>query len=125
MVGVLISFFELGVIYVGGKALFGIAFGKNWSYSGQISRILVWPYIIYFFTFSFNTIFLALREIGKLSLYQFTNFALIVSLFFIPVSSFKMFLYLFLCVNVLSALIFGILLISIIKSYENNLKTFV
>ena len=116
-IGIAIGIAEILAIMFFGEKIFSILFGIKWSYSGSISKLLVWPYIIYFFSFSFTSVFLALQKIKLLSIYQVINFTLVFSLFFFKILEFGSFLKVLIAINITSGFIFSIFLFQVIYKY--------
>lgn len=123
LIGVFIAIFEVFIIMIYGKPLFSLLFGNKWEYSGVISKLLIWPYLIYFFTVTYTSIFLSLRKIKELSLYQITNFLLTISLLLFRNQSFQAFLKAFVVINIIGALLFLFLLMKIIFVYRSRITS--
>lgn len=122
LLGVAVALVEIIVIYLFGEKLFSVVFGKDWVFSGTISKLLIFPYLIMFFTTSLNSVFLALRRIKLLSVYQVINSALVFSLFFFNKLPFIDFIKVLVSINVLSAIIFITLIIRVIMDYYKSLQ---
>lgn len=117
LIGLGIALAELLIILLFGEQLFALLFGKSWQYSGTISKLLVWPYIIHFFTFSFTSVFLALQKIKLLSIFQAINSMLIFSLFFFKSLEFGSFLNILITLNIFSGIVFSGFLFKVVYSY--------
>lgn len=117
-----ITVLEVIVILPFGEELFSIAFGINWEISGTYSKIIMWAFILYFTTLSLSSIFLALQRLKALSIFQFSNFLLVVSLLLFSKLEFSSFLKIFTTANIISSLIFAILLAKILGDYKKSIK---
>ena len=122
-IGGIISIVEFVVLFFFGEQLFSIIFGGSWTFSGTISKILIWPYIVYFFTISLSSTFIALQRIKVLSLFQLVNFILVISLLFFTKLDFMDFIKAFAVLSIGGSLFFFFLLFSVIREY-NRKKSF-
>lgn len=121
--GALIAVAEMIIILPFGEQLFGIAFGTEWTFSGTIAKHLMWPFLLYFISFSFTSLFLALQKVKALSVYQVINFLLILSLWWFTHLSFEKFISLFVYFNIISALLFAFLLSTVVIRYKRGLHS--
>jgi O-antigen/teichoic acid export membrane protein len=117
-----IAFFEIIIIEFFGVGIFKLIFGKQWGYSGEISQILVWSYAFNFIVSSFSSVFLSLKKIKLLSLWQFIYFVSISSLFLFKDRSFIDFLKIYVLIEITCYTIYSYLLVKIIHDYELNRK---
>jgi O-antigen/teichoic acid export membrane protein len=122
-IGILIALGEMIIILPFGEQLFGIAFGTEWTFSGTIAKQLMWPFLLYFISFSFTSLFLALQKVKALSVYQVINFLLILSLWWFTHLSFEKFISLFVYFNIISALLFAFLLSGVVIRYKRGLHS--
>ena len=111
---------EITIILFFAEDLFRIFFGSKWIFSGTISRILVWAYALNFLVSSFSSIFLSLRKIKILSVWQIIYFLSIVSLFFFNKLSFLPFIRLYAGLEITCCLILAGFMIFIVIYYEKN-----
>ena len=118
--GGIISFIELVVLFFFGEQLFSFIFGSGWTFSGTLSKILMWPYMAYFFTISLSSTFIALQKIKILSLYQAVNFILIISLLLFTKLDFMNFIKAFAVLSVSGSIFFFFLLFREIMKYNRN-----
>ncbi len=118
----LISFFEIIVITLFGETLFVFIFGEQWVQSGQIAKILVWPFALNFITSSFTSVFVALNKIVWQSIWQLFYFTLILSLTFFSHLMFHNFIELYTIFEVIANSSMIILLMVVIKKYENKVS---
>jgi len=119
---IFIMIIEILIIVLWGENLFKIFFGKQWEYAGAISKILVWSYALNFLVASFSSIFISMKKIKILSLWQFLYFAAILMLFFFKHIAFDQFLKIFVAIEISSYLSIILLMISIVYKYESKLK---
>jgi O-antigen/teichoic acid export membrane protein len=119
----LIVLVEIAVILIFGEGLFKLVFGQEWVVSGRISKILVWSFAFNFLTSSFSSIFISLKKIKLLSVWQMIYFCAILLLFLFSHLSFESFLKVYVTIEVICSTIVSILLLNVIKNYESNLLT--
>lgn len=119
---VIISIIEILVVYFWGEWLFSYVFGERWKFSGQISRLLVWSYAFNFFVATFTSIFLAMKKIKLLSIWQIFYFGSILILFFFKNTTFVGFLNIYVFIEVTCYIVFTILLFIIIKRFESQVR---
>ncbi|MCD4768763.1 MAG: oligosaccharide flippase family protein [Bacteroidales bacterium] len=117
----MIAAFEILIIRIWGVQIFDFVFGNDWIYSGEISRILVWSFTFNFFIASFSSIFISMKKIKILSVWQFIYFLAIISLTFFKESSFEDFLKIYVLIEVVCYTIISVIIISIIARYESGL----
>ena len=117
-----IAFFEIVIIELFGVGIFKLIFGQQWAYSGEISQILVWSYAFNFIVSSFSSVFLSLNKIKILSVWQFIYFISISSLVLFKDRSFVDFLKIYVCIEIICYLLYSVLLVKIIHSYEQKRK---
>jgi O-antigen/teichoic acid export membrane protein len=114
----IIAVIEVITISIWGEELFSITFGKEWYYSGSISRIMVWSFATNFMVSTFSNIFVALRKIKIYSLWQLIYFTAIVCLIFVKHLPFISFLKIYVILETGCYILAGLLLASIIVRYE-------
>jgi O-antigen/teichoic acid export membrane protein len=112
---------EIAVILIFGDDLFKLVFGPNWEISGRISRILVWSFAFNFLTSSFSSIFISLKKIKLLSVWQIFYFAAISLLVFFSHLSFESFLKVYVIIEVICSSIVSSLLLFVITRYEREI----
>lgn len=118
-----VSVIELSSILIWGEAIFRIVFGQQWDYSGSISKIMVWSFVINFTVSSFTSIYIAMRRIKTYSVWQLFYFISIISLLFFRQLPFINFLRIYVLIEVFCYLIAGYTLYMIIRNYERSIKT--
>jgi O-antigen/teichoic acid export membrane protein len=118
----LIGIVEILVISFFGPVLFSIVFGKEYFFSGEISRIMVWSFVLNFFISSFSCIFYSMRKIKTYSIWQAFYFLAIVSLVFFKDTDFVCFLKVYVCIEVFCFLILIIIMTSVVMKYEKSVK---
>lgn len=119
-IGFLISLVEVIVLQFFGEELFSVLFGKEWEFSGTISKLLIWPFLAYFFSVSLGSTFLALEKIKLLSFYQAVNFILTISLLLFINKDFLTFIKFFVVISMASSAIFFYLLARITIYYHTK-----
>jgi O-antigen/teichoic acid export membrane protein len=118
----LISIIVLLVIQLWSTDLFRLVFGEKWIISGQIAKILVFSYTIRFIVSPISIIFIALEKIRVQAFWQVFYFLLIGSLIFYSDTRFEKFLTLFVIFEVVSYLMYYLIIIKISRDYDKNLK---
>ena len=66
----LISVVEIILIILFGEGIFKIVFGKQYSMSGTISKVMVWSFASNFIIATFSSIFVSMRRIKTYSIWQ-------------------------------------------------------
>ena len=117
----IIAVIEVIIINLFGVELFRLIFGKEWIFSGKISSILVWSYALNFITSSFSSIFISLKKIKQLSIWQMVYFASILSLVLFKNIGFIGFLKIYVFIEIACYLAISVLILSIVAKYENKL----
>lgn len=111
---------EIGIIMFWGEDLFRIFFGDRWILSGTISKILVWAFAFNFVVSSFSSIFISLKKIKLLSIWQLFYFLAIISLSLFNNLTFDSFLKVYVLIEVLCSLVISVFMIYVITNYEKN-----
>ena len=117
----LIVLAEITIIQYFGEELFSFFFGKEWTLSGRIAKILVWSFTFNFLTSSFSSVFISLKRIKLWSIWQIFYFFAIILLFFFSKVSFESFLRIYVIIEVLCSTVISILILKIIVDYERKL----
>jgi O-antigen/teichoic acid export membrane protein len=113
-----VSVIEILVILIFGEGVFGLFFGKAWTYSGTISKILVWSFTFNFIVSTFTSLFVSMRKIRVYSIYQLFNFIAILSLLFFVHLEFTEFLKIYVLIEILCYVVVTIIMVSLITRYE-------
>jgi O-antigen/teichoic acid export membrane protein len=114
----LIVIFEVLAISFFAEDIFRIFFGNKWINAGTISKILVWAFALNFITSSFSSIFIALKKIKLLSIWQVLYFISIISLIMFKELSFSSFLHFYVSIEVICCVINITLMVYILVQYE-------
>ncbi|MCK5171736.1 MAG: oligosaccharide flippase family protein [Bacteroidales bacterium] len=117
-----IALCEILVILFFGENLFKLFFGELWGISGKISKILVWSYAFNFFIASFSSLFISMKKIKILSVWQLVYFTAILSLILFKNSSFTDFLNFFVLIEIICYMIITFLMVIIVLKYELKIK---
>ncbi|MFC2152099.1 lipopolysaccharide biosynthesis protein [Bacteroidota bacterium] len=117
-----IAILEILIITLWGENLFKLFFGEQWGFSGEISRILVWSYAFNFFIASFSSLFISMKQIKILSIWQLFYFIAILSLFLFKNRSFINFIKVYVLIEVFCYMIITLLMIIIVVRYESKVK---
>ena len=117
-----ISFVESIVIMLFGIPLFKIVFGQNWGVSGEISRIMVWSFILNFIVSSFSCIFISMRKIKYYSIWQFCYFISILSLLLFRNFEFTKFLKIYVLIEIVCYLAVLTMMFRIVMNYEKRIR---
>lgn len=113
---------EILIIMIWAEDIFKIFFGVKWVTSGIISRVLVWAFAANFIVSSFSSIFISLKEIKLLSLWQLLYFIAILSLFLFDSISFDTFLVIYASIEISCLVIIAIFMIWIVSAYERRIS---
>ena len=116
-----IAVIEVVIIEFFGIDLFRIVFGAEWIISGKISTILVWSYAFNFITSSFSSIFISLKKIKQLSIWQLIYFISIISLILFRNLNFMDFLKIYVIIELICYLANFVLIFTIVVKYENKI----
>jgi len=117
-----ISAAEILVMVLFGEELFKIIFGNSGTYSGRISKIMVWSFAFNFIVSTFTAIFVSMRKIKVYSSYQLLYFLAILSLLFFIKLDFIHFLKTYVLIEVLCYTVLTATMFYIIWQYEHSLK---
>lgn len=117
-----IVLFEITVISIWGIDLFKLVFGEIWGFSGSISQIMVWSYALNFLSASFMSIFISMKKIKLLSIWQVFYFIAILSLSLFRNYAFMDFLKIYVLIEVVCYLSLMMLMLYILFGYERRLK---
>jgi len=118
----ILGILEILVITLFGEELFKFIFGAKWSFSGVISRFLVWSYALNFIVNSFYSLFISMNKIKLLSIWQLFYFISILSLVFFKDNSFLDFVKIYVYIEVICAVIIAVFMVIIVRNYEAGLK---
>ena len=118
----IIAITEVIVIIFWGERLFTIFFGENWISSAKISILLVWSYAISFVLGSFSSLYISMKKIKLLSIWQLVYFLSILSLIFYKNLDFFQFLHIFLGLEIFNYFLSAIFIFVILYNYENKVK---
>jgi len=116
-----ISVSVLLIIELWSTDLFKFIFGEKWAISGQIAKILVFSYTIRFIVSPISIILVALEKIRIQALWQIIYFMLIGSLVLFSDFEFEKFLKLFVMLEVISYILYYIIIIKITKDHDKNI----
>lgn len=114
--------FEIVIILIWGEDIFRIFFGLKWVFSGTISKILVWAFAYNFIVTSFSSVFISLKKIKLLSIWQFFYFISILSLFWFNNLAFDSFLKLYVIIELLCSSIITMFIFYVVLNYEKQIS---
>ena len=118
----LIAAGEVLLIMFFGEDLFRIAFGKQWTESGTLSKIMVWSFAVNFMVASFSNLFVAMRRIKTYSIWQLFYFVAIMCLLLFRDMPFNDFLKIYVVIELVCYLSVAIIMTAIVYGYEKSLK---
>lgn len=118
----LIAAGEVLLIMLFGEDLFRIAFGKQWTESGTLSKIMVWSFAVNFMVASFSNLFVAMRRIKTYSIWQLFYFVAIMCLLLFRDMPFNDFLKIYVVIELVCYLSVAIIMTAIVYGYEKSLK---
>ena len=110
------SLLEVLIIVLWSESLFTFVFGDKWLVSGEISKLLVFPYALNFITSSFTSLFVALNKITWQSVWQVFYFLMISTLPFLSGLSFENFIFAYTTIEVVANSTMIVLLILLVKN---------
>jgi O-antigen/teichoic acid export membrane protein len=116
--------FEIGIIIFWAEDLFRIFFGPKWVVSGTISKTLVWAFAFNFIVTSFSSIFVSLKKIKLLSIWQLFYFLSILSLFWFNHLCFDSFLRLYVLIEVICCSVITLIMVYLVMNYERKVLVF-
>jgi len=119
----IIGIVEIFVITFFAVDLFELFFGDLWGFSGKISRILVWSYAFGFLVASFSSLFISMKKIKLLSIWQLLYFTAILSLFLFKNYSFLDFIRTYVIIEIACYFMITLLMIFIVIKYESKVKS--
>lgn len=122
LIVILISLIEIVVILFFGEYLFKLLFGNTWTFSGTISKILVWSFAFNFVVSTFTAVFISMRRIKTYSIYQLFYFMAIVSLLFFKSLQFVEFLRIYVIIEVICYAVLASILIIMVTRYELSVR---
>ncbi len=118
----IIGVVEIILIGLWANEIFSVIFGKNWIFSGEISKILVWSYALNFIISSFTGLFISLQRIKIFGIWQFFYFLGILSLFLFKDLIFIDFLKIYVVIEVVCYFALLLILFNIVFKYEVSIK---
>lgn len=113
---------EILVISFFGPVLFSFVFGREYYFSGEISRIMVWSFVLNFFISSFSCLFYSMRKIKIYSIWQAIYFIAIISLVFFEKLDFLSFLKIYVGIEVICYLCLIFIMASVVMKYERSIR---
>ena len=117
----IIALTEIVVITLYGENLFKLFFGDVWGFSGEISGILVWSYAFNFFIASFSSLFISMKKIKILSIWQLVYFVAILSLVLFKNCTFINFIKAYVFIEIICYIVITILMVITVKKYESRI----
>jgi lipopolysaccharide exporter len=118
----IVSTVEILTVLFFGEGLFELLGGKAWTFSGKISKIMVWSFAFNFIVSTFTAIFVSMRKIKVYSIYQLLYFVAILCLLFFIKLDFLTFLKIYVVIEVFCYTVLTVTMVSIINRYEHSLK---
>ncbi len=106
-----------------GPLIFRFVFGEQWEISGVYTRILALSFSLQFVVTSFSILLPALNKIKTISAWQVSYFIIICLLYFIGKNNIWVFLYSYLCIDVIMYSVYFVLILNAINSYEKNIRS--
>lgn len=109
------------VIYFAGADLFEFIFGGEWRFSGTISKVLIFGFVIKFVASPFGQVLVVLQKLKRAILFPVLYLALMVSLSFFQGLSFERFLLILVIFEVVSYAFYLGLSFYSLREYESKL----
>ncbi len=113
---------EIFVICFFGEELFAFVFGNKNLFSGTIAEIMVWSDALSFISASFTSIYIAMKKIKLLSIWQVSYFAFILILFFMNHFHFIQFLKTYMLIKASFHFISVLIMFYIVLQFEKKIS---
>jgi len=120
---IIIAVCELFIILIWGPSLFGFIFGTNYCLSGVYSQILIYSYIMNFIVSSFSSVFISLKKIKLISVWQMCYFIVICSLLLFNDLLLIDFIKIYVTFEIIMYFIYFILIVKVVREYETRIIT--
>jgi O-antigen/teichoic acid export membrane protein len=117
-----VAFAEIVIISFFSEEIFTIIGGKANTYSGIISKILVWSFAFNFIVSTFTSLFFSIRKIKLFGIYQLFYFLAILVLFLFKSLDFLDFIKVYVLIDIICYTILTSTIIYIVFRYENAIK---
>jgi len=101
--------------------IFTFAFGEGWLMASQFTQVLIFYFAVSFIATPLSSIFISLKKIKINSIWQIIHFSLIISLYFFKDLTVINFIYAYTIINVLSYIVYGVLIYIVINQYEKQI----
>lgn len=121
----IISICSILIIYFWGEDLFSLIFGEKWNEAGVFAEQLIFKYALTFLVSPLSALLIAIKEIKLTSLWNIFHFLLIIALFFIHFNNIQEFFYNFIFFDVISYLVYLIIILFVFLKYERGLSNFI
>jgi O-antigen/teichoic acid export membrane protein len=116
-----ITVVEISTITAWGEQIFVLIFGGKWKMSGSISKIMVWAYAYNFIIASFSSVFIAIKKIKLLSIWQVIYFCSILMLNFFKHLDFIRFINVYVVIEIITCSLYSFFLLKIVLEYERGI----
>jgi O-antigen/teichoic acid export membrane protein len=110
------------LLFFWGPELFSFVFGSKWRLAGEFSSILTISSSIALLVSPFSTLLIVLGKIRWLSLWQVSYFVLVSMLWLLRDATVSEFLWVFVLIDALAYLFFGLIIYRAVKVYENKIS---
>lgn len=111
----------IAVLYLAGAELFELVFGAKWRQSGEYTSVLIFSYAVSFIVSPFSVLLIVLGKIRWASFWQTFYFLAVSCLWFLNDISINNFLFILVAVDLISYMVYGLLIYKTIRRYENAL----
>jgi O-antigen/teichoic acid export membrane protein len=109
------------ILYLAAPQLFELFFGIKWRQSGEFTSILIFSYAISFVVSPFSILLSVLGKLKLMGYWQTFYFFVSCSLWLFSNVAIERFLLILVIVDVVSYLLYGLLIYRVIKYYDKNL----
>jgi O-antigen/teichoic acid export membrane protein len=111
---------EVIIIILWGPWLFSIVFGNSYYYSGEISQILVFCYVIRFISTPFSVVLICLEKLKINGIWQILYFAGMYTFLWIPKLQFSVFIYVYVAFEIIAYISYLFVIIAQVNKYEKQ-----
>ena len=119
----ILGIIELAIIVSFGPSLFTFVFGDNGTMSGILSQTLIFSFVFKFIVSPLSFVFIALRKIKIISIWQSLYFLSILSLILFKSLLFNDFIKIYVIIDIILYSLYFILIFIAVKKYEKKLIT--
>jgi len=117
-----IGFVAISVILIAGPEIFEFIFGSRWKYSGELTQVLIFSFVVKFIVSALSSLLPALKELKLAVYFPIVYFGLMCSLFIFRDFSFDNFVLLLTLLEVVSYLFYFTVIWHAVNRYEKKIS---